>query len=145
MKKIKIDDLIVLITFICVLILALNKWTKSWEITSAITFILTISFLIIRGFVQCVSLIRIKKAVSPKTSKIINFVAGFIKSNDMESLDHFISDIDISRTDTDELVGYLSAIYPIKSKIPSRVKFRNGVRQELMERGEDASLLMKGI
>jgi hypothetical protein len=63
----------------------------------------------------------------------------------MESLDHFISDIDISRTDTDELVGYLSAIYPIKSKIPSRVKFRNGVRQELMERGEDASLLMKGI
>lgn len=51
----------------------------------------------------------------------------------------------IGRRDTDDILAYLTATLPVKSRLPSRVKLLDAAARVFMDRGEDADALLKGL
>jgi len=72
-------------------------------------------------------------------------IDSILKANDFQKCDEILRNLDIRNTNTDLLLGYLTATLPAKSKLPFRQEFYKNVEELTKQRGEYEESLLRGL
>jgi len=83
--------------------------------------------------------------IDGKLDELYEEIDGLMKNGAFEECDEILRRVDVVRTDTDLLIGYLTTTLPGKSKLHSRPGFYKQVEEELKRRRNYTPCLLRGL
>ena len=86
-----------------------------------------------------------KMTIDTELDEIYDLIDDLFHVGEFERVNSILQDLDLKNTETDLLIGYLTATLPAKNKLPYRETFYRKVEKLLKERGDYEDGLLNGL
>ncbi len=85
------------------------------------------------------------KSIDSELDKVYDNIDALLSSSNFEQCNSLLRGLNVNETGTDLLLGYLTATFPAKSRLPYRDTFYQNVEKVMLERKESEPGLLTGL